>query len=173
MTYPKIGLKLNLGSGQRPFADPWINVDKQERWKPDIVSDAASLPMLADGSCDLIVLHHVLEHYGCGEAAGLLQECRRLLAPGGSLLVFVPDMKALALMYLEGRLSTQVYMTSVYGAYMQDEADRHKWGYDRQSLGYFLLGQGFRSCRTFDWRYITGADIARDDSWILGMEAIK
>ena len=166
-------LWLNLGSGQRKFkSSPWINIDTQAKWEPDVVSDAtAYLSKLEDCSAGLICLHHVLEHFGCGEADSMLKECRRVLNWSGSLLIFIPDMWGLARMWKEGRITTQVYMTNVYGAYMGDEADRHKWGYSYDSLCDYLRKLGFLAGK-FDWRKIEGADIAKD-VWILGVEAVK
>jgi len=172
----KIGL--NVGSGQRRFTSTpeveWINIDKVSRpgMEPDVVKDGADTGW-PDGSVDCFVLHHVLEHFGCGEADGLIKEAYRVLKPGGSLLVFVPDMKALAKRWLEGGLTTQIYMTNVYGAYMGNEEDRHKWGYTCDSLRVSIEVNGhFMGVFPFDFRPIPGADIAQD-WWILGMEARK
>jgi SAM-dependent methyltransferase len=129
--------------------------------------------MFRDGSADVIVLHHCLEHFGCGEAAPMIQECNRILCPGGSLLVFVPDMKALVQAWNLGKISTQLFMTNVYGAYMDSEADRHKWGYDPLSICEFLRSSARWSYfQSFDWRQLPGASLARD-WWILDVEAVK
>jgi len=171
----KIGL--NVGSGQRPFKSQmdviqWINVDSQARWNPDIVCSGDSLPY-QDNHADYFVLHHVLEHFGCGEAASLIRESYRVLKPGGRLIACVPDMEALARGWLAGKISTQIYLTNVYGAYMGSEDDRHKWGFDRNSLVEFLAGQRVWShIGFFDFRPIPGADIAKD-WWILGVECRK
>lgn len=169
-------LGINVGSGQRKFHTTgdteWINVDTNPKWEPDVVADGANTGLPSE-IYDVVVLHHVLEHFGCGEAGPLIQECHRLLKPYGSLLVFVPNLRELAAMWQEGRISTQVYATNLYGAYMDDEADRHKWGYDARSLRDFLLTTAtWRSYYRFDWRPIEGADIAAD-RWILGVECIK
>jgi predicted SAM-dependent methyltransferase len=165
-------IMLNIGSGQRPFGKPFINIDKQSKWNPDIVCDFGSLQLpYTDEQVDLIVLHHVLEHYGCGEADKVLQECLRLLKPSAPLIVSVPDMHELSTMWREGRLNDQVYMTNVYGAYMGDEADRHKWGYTRRSLTQTLLAAGFSTVQVFRGR-IEEADIAQA-AWILTLEAKK
>jgi hypothetical protein len=139
--------------------------------EPDLVCDGASIPR-ADNSCDYFVLHHVLEHFGCGEGHALIDEACRVLKPGGSLLVFVPDLRMLADRWLSGQMDTQLYMTNVYGAYMGNEADRHKWGYDRGSLAQFLSVRPWTMMDFFDWREIPGADISRD-WWICGMECVK
>jgi SAM-dependent methyltransferase len=171
----KVKRGLNVGSGQRPFNSTpeveWCNVDSQERWNPDVCCDASRLPF-RDNSADYFVLHHVLEHFGCGEGEALINEAHRVLRPGGSLLVFVPDLRALAVRWLEGGLSTQIYVTNLYGAFMGDEADRHRWGFDKSSLRTFLNSFPFDPAKEFDWRKIPGANIARD-FWILGAECIK
>jgi predicted SAM-dependent methyltransferase len=165
-------IALNLGSGQRPFKSPWTNVDLQEKYNPDVVMDATDyLRTFTTPYVDMICLHHQLEHVGCGEADALLRECHRALRPGGSLLVFVPDMSELAMRWREGRIDTQTYMINVYGAYMGDEADRHKFGYTYTSLRGLLQSVGFK-CSRFDGRQIAGSDIAQS-WWILGMEGIK
>ncbi len=171
------GLGVNLGSGQRPFTSTrvmqWINVDSQPQWNPDIVADGAHIPMIPDGSVDIVVLHHCLEHFGCGEAAPMIRECHRILKSGGSLLVFVPNMRVLAERWLTRQLTDQIYFTNVYGAYMNDEADRHKWGYTRGTLDEFLRTTAeWATTKPFDWRDIPGASIARD-FWILGTEAVR
>jgi SAM-dependent methyltransferase len=168
---------LNVGSGQRKFTSnseiTWINIDKVSRpgHEPDFVCDGAHIEDAPNGSADYFVLHHVLEHFGCGEAGDLVREAKRVLKPNGSLLVFVPDMNALAAGWISGRINTQIYMTNVYGAYMGSEEDRHKWGFNCISLHDFLRKE-FEKVETFNWRPIPGADIAQD-WWILGMEAIK
>ena len=171
-------LGLNVGSGQRPFlsvptAVEWCNVDciaRDGMPAPDLICDGAHLPH-ADASVDYVVLHHVLEHFGCGEGMGLVTEAYRVLKPGGSLFVFVPNLRALAHRWLEGGLTTQIYVTNLYGAYMGDESDRHKWGFDENSLRMFLLNFDW-NVYPFNWRKIPGADFSKD-FWIIGMECIK
>lgn len=193
-------LRLNLGSGQRPFDNTcrhcklpqhpnvpelreanhghqfernWTNVDCESRWNPDILADCAHMPMFEDGSAEIIVSHHSLEHYGCNEGTAMLQECHRILAPGGSLIICVPDMRELAKAWLRGQIDTQIYMTNVYGAYLGEEPDRHRWGYDGLSLATYLMNVApWAKIKSFDNRKIDGADIAAD-FWILALEAVR
>lgn len=166
-------LLLNVGSGQRPFAKPWVNVDIQARWKPDVVADGSSMPMFEDGSADVIVLHHVLEHFGCGEGAAMIWESYRILAPSGSLIVTVPDMRELVKGWITCKIDTQIFLTNVYGAYMNDEADRHKWGFTKDTLARFLwTAAPWGEVIPYSYPPLHGADIAKD-WWILGVEAIK
>jgi len=170
---------LNIGSGQRRFKDEipwkWLNLDIQYKppdQVPDVISNGAAA--IRPAAVDLVVLHHVLEHFGCGEADALLEECWSVLSPGGSLLIFVPDTMAIARRYILRQIDDYTFRVLTYGAYQGAEEDRHRWGYDYASLqGY--LGKtldGGAAVKFFDWRKIPGADLARD-WWVLAMEAIK
>lgn len=176
---------LNVGSGQRRFETSmgWFNIDCVSRPPdqiPDIIVDANQLSSkFDDNSQDMVVLHHVLEHFGCGEADEVLKQCYNVLKPGGSLLLFVPDLRLLAGRWLSGELDDFSFLVNVYGAYQGLEGDRHKWGYDTNSLKDYLVKVLFEGdykeqikIKLFDWREIPGADIAKD-WWILGMEVIK
>lgn len=167
-------MNLNVGSGQRRFGKGWVNVDLQVRSPeitPDVQARGEQLP-IPPTSADFVVLHHVLEHYGCGEGESVVKECWRCLKPGGSLLVFVPDIRALAQRYLIRQMDTQLFMTNIYGAFHGHEADRHKWGFDEAYLKKFLGVMTDRFAKTFDWREVPGADLARD-WWILAVECVK
>lgn len=164
---------INLCSGQRPFSGPFVNADINPKWKPDIVCDGAHMPMFDPGSTDIIVIHHGLEHFGLGEADQMLRECHRILKPGGSLICTVPDLNKLARAWIDFKLNNYGYMVNLYGAYMDDEADRHKWGFTQQSLEHTLAqAAGWFKVKQFDWRELPGANIAQD-WWIAGAEAIK
>lgn len=65
----------------------YVNIDKTT--EPDIVSDAASIPLPND-SFDAVIMGELLEHVPHPEA--VLQEAYRLLAPGGRALATVPFM---------------------------------------------------------------------------------
>lgn len=166
-------LLLNVGSGQRPFPKPWVNVDCQAKWSPDVVCDCRSMPMFKNGSADVIVLHQVLEHFECSQGTAVLRECHRILGKAGSLIVSVPDIEKLAKMLLRREMTHETYAINTYGAYMGDEADFHRFGYTVMTLMKTVYNAGFQDVRTFDYRSLSGADIARDDRWILCLEAIK
>lgn len=171
-------IRLNLGSGQRPFAAPWINVDAQARFSPDMQFDLREPWPFESDSASHVVFHHCWEHESDSVRSHFRAEAFRVLYPGGSLIICVPDMRAIAQAWLMGKewMDTQNYMINVYGAYMGDEHDRHRWGFDYNSLADELaLSEPLRwsNVKKFDWRKIEGADIARDDRWILAVEAVR
>ncbi len=164
-------MNINLCSGQHPFPKPWVNVDIQPRWNPDVVADGASMPMFTDNSADMIVIEHGLEHFGCGEADAMLGECWRIIKPGGSLIVTAPDLKALAKRWLLGQIDDYTYAVNVYGAYMGDPADRHKWMVSDDQLRK-SIGARWSAMKPFDFRALNGVRVAQD-WWIAGYEAVK
>ena len=175
----KLGFSgVNLGSGQRRFDNRfgWFNLDHCSRppdQVPDVVCDGTELvARFGPASQDMVVLHHVLEHFGCGEADEVLRQCWNVLRPGGSLLIFVPDLQKLAGRFLSGEINDFTFMVNTYGAYMGNDGDRHKWGYSRNSLYQYVRDTLGIWPRDFDWRIIPGADIARD-WWVLGVEVVK
>ena len=196
-----MSIRVNFGSGQRPFglprtyeaecvicgrdkathdidgdhrhvpraADAWVNIDCQERWKPD----AYDISVIPVGSAEIIVSHQQLEHVELSAADDLIRQWHSALKPGGSLLVFVPDMRAIATAWLEGRIDDYIFGVSCTGAWMGDPADQHRWTYWYPSLKKKLLGAcKWSSVMPFDYRPIPGSDCARD-WWILAVEAVK
>jgi ubiquinone/menaquinone biosynthesis C-methylase UbiE len=149
-----------------------VNVDVQARWKPDVVADWRALPMFEDGSAEYVVAHQTIEHVGCDEARPFFKEAWRLLQPGGSLVITVPNLRTLAQRWLTHQIDDYTYFVNLYGAYMGEEGDRHKWGFTEASLAKDLRECGFGKVVRFDWREIAGADIARD-WWVLAVEGVK
>jgi predicted SAM-dependent methyltransferase len=82
-------MRLELGSGDRP-TDGYVHLDV--RPGADIVDDASTLSTIDDGSCEEIRAAHLLEHFGHRETLHILRVWWRKLAPGGRLLIEVPDL---------------------------------------------------------------------------------
>ncbi len=90
---------LNLGCGTRFHAD-WLNADIAPDAPGVLAVDlAAELPFAAQ-SFDAVYCSHVLEHLTADAAAALLARIHGVLRPGGILRVVVPDLEAMARLYL-------------------------------------------------------------------------
>lgn len=82
--------RINLGCGpDQP--DDWCNVDIDASQSPDVVQDLTQTPWpFADSCAEEIQAHHVLEHLDHDDTVAALEECARILAPGGRLHIRVP-----------------------------------------------------------------------------------
>ncbi len=92
---------LNVGCGRdiRPAAEGWVNMDIAALPGVDVVHDAFQFPWpFPDASFDRILCKHILEHvphdvgvrpYRDGFLV-FIEECHRLLRPGGLLEIVTP-----------------------------------------------------------------------------------
>jgi predicted SAM-dependent methyltransferase len=168
-----MGDLINCGSGQRKFQPPWINVDINPRWEPDILGDVKSIPQLEDNCAATVVFHHSIEHLTLTDSAAAFKEAHRLLRPGGSMIVCVPNLRALVDAWREGRIDDYIFCVNLHGAYMNDEADLHRWSFTYSTLKKHIENAAkWRRIDFFNNRPIAGADIAQD-WWILSVEAVK
>jgi predicted SAM-dependent methyltransferase len=82
-------LLLNIGAGVH-HPPGWINVDVLGM-SPDLHWDLRKELPFAEGSAQGVLLEHVIEHFTLADDLDLLDECRRVLAPGGIVRLVVPD----------------------------------------------------------------------------------
>ncbi len=126
-------LKLNLGCGTDWQVRGVINVDCRNLIPPDGVTflraDIRDLgEMFADGCADEVWAHDVLEHFPQAEAGPVLDECARLLCPGGVLHLRTPDLMALARYVLNHQDGDETKAYRIYGG--QDYAENfHRAGF--------------------------------------------
>lgn len=73
----------------KPGTPERINLDKEPRYVEQDVT-AGKMPFDAD-SFDGVLASHVVEHLSAHAAVWMLEDCRRILKPGGLLVVSVPD----------------------------------------------------------------------------------
>lgn len=145
-------VRLNLGSGDKNLPG-YINIDfapSRKGVKPDIIGDLRSLD-LPENYADEIMAIHVIEHFYQWEAGPLLAGWKRILKPGGKIILECPNLlsaaKALvanpALASGKG-LDLQTTMWPFFGdPAWQDPLMCHRWGYTPDSLMQALRDVGF------------------------------
>ncbi len=79
----------------------------------------------------------------------VLKEWRRVLAPGGTLRLSVPDFGKLAALYLNGNVSMWRLMGPLYGRQDYPENSHHAC-YDYEYLAWTLGEAGFYHLREWD-----------------------
>lgn len=168
MSTRRTSTRLEIGGGPHPL--PGFDA---------VTCEWGSEPLpCASGSADLIYASHVLEHVRWHEVPYALGEAYRVLAHGGALEVWVPDLAYLAACYLAGVCGDDWRRMNAAGdpwAWLNGRlfgygpADNlHKSAFDSPSLNRLLLAAGFAEV----YRLTTprGYDHGRIG---LGMRAVK
>jgi len=83
------------------FHAEWVNLDSSTDLPGVIKHDLRRGLPFPDESFDAVYGSHVLEHLEPEAGANLLRECRRVLSPQGIVRIVVPDLEAIAKLYLE------------------------------------------------------------------------
>ena len=150
-------MKINMGCGWRNFGDDWIHIDGGDYDHLDY-TDITKLE-LKDESVDLIYASHVIEYFNQEEVKEVLSEWRRVLSPGGTLRVAVPDFSSMSWLYQQGKVKLSEILGPLYGKMtMGDSFIYHKTVYDYATLASLLSGCGFRDVAEYDWRETDHAD---------------
>jgi len=136
--------RLHIGGEER--RDGWEILDANPGPQVDHQGDAADLSRFADATFSEIYASHVLEHFDFRyEVVEVLREWLRVLVPGGTLYVSVPDLERLCHLYVSPRLPAEVradLMQMMFGGH-RDHYDYHMAGFDEDSLGDYLQQAGF------------------------------
>jgi len=89
-------IKLNLASGE-DIRYGWINTDIRQIRGIDICMDHEKYPIpFEDGIISEILLKDFLEHISWRKTEWFLNECYRVLKPGGKIYIQCPDLEAIA-----------------------------------------------------------------------------
>ena len=166
--FPK---KLEIGN-DIGIDNTWETLDI--RGNPTIKTDIIQpLTMIKDETYDLVYMSHVLEHVPWYLVITVLKEIKRILKPGGSIEVWVPDFNKFVFMYitkqpqLDWPLSPEHsefnpskniltwlnmrllggFKDKKYGFGKQGSECWHKTLFDYQHLGNCLLSVGFKNIK--------------------------
>ncbi len=149
---PRTGLRLNLGCGFTPFAG-WVNLDGARNESVDVVWDLCRPLPFPSGSCTVVFSEHVIEHLPRDAAFRLLQECLRVLEPGGVVRLSTPDVERYLRSYAgDGEFLHHPAFTEPMDTpldrvnQMMRESGLHLWTYDAPSLMLLLQRAGFSRC---------------------------
>ena len=94
-------LKVQLGAGQ-DSREGWVNIDLPPVGPEAVGYDLrCGLPM-APGSVAIVYSSHFLEHLDYGDALRLIDDCHRVLRPGGTFRACLPDFTRAFERYLAG-----------------------------------------------------------------------
>lgn len=91
---------VNLGCGSR-FDPSWVNIDMIATGPGVFAHDLSRGIPLSSESCAVVYHSHLLEHIPREDASAFLQECFRVLEPGGIIRIAVPDLERIVRRYIE------------------------------------------------------------------------
>lgn len=145
-------MKLHLGCGERLW-EGFTNVDLHDQTtnfpRPDVVADIRALPF-DDESAEEAHAIHVIEHFYEWEAETVLREWKRVLKPGGRLVLELPSLDkvfAYIAFCLNKKQAMKIQMTlwPIYGDHgWKSPAMCHKWGYTRNTMAELMQKVGFK-----------------------------
>ena len=150
-------VRFNLGCGDK-ILPGYINIDtapSRGGKSPDLIADIRDLKKIKAAIADEVLAVHVIEHFYYWEVIPLLQCWRRVLKPGGQLILECPNLLFACQMIVkdpgirsgpgsEGQMS----MWPLYGdPSWKDPLMCHKWAYTPDSLAQVVTKAGFINAR--------------------------
>lgn len=151
-------IKLNIGSFTCMSGHDWLNVDIIPLYQHAIENERRFLchdarygfQFWPNSQIDLIFTSHFLEHITYNEGRAFLFECHRLLKPGGTIRIGVPDLTTLIADYVTKQLAKHdSHNEPCARAASQAEKlwcvlmENHKAIYDYPALSHALTLAGF------------------------------
>ncbi len=131
--------KLNLACGRdisKKFPAPWLNVDLDGDCA-DVHCDIRKMPIDWTSKFNEVRASHVLEHIFMDEFDSVLSEWLRVLKPGGSLRIIVPDLDIIIQALVSGvdsknRQSVSVeettpILTQIFGFGYESKTTASEW----------------------------------------------
>ncbi len=169
-------VRLELGNCGRKMPG-WIGVDIDD--SADLQLDLRKPLPIPDKTVEAIYSSHVLEHFSYPEPLmGLLNECFRILKPGGSFSAALPDCWHYFSSYINGgQIIDQEIREKVLPVYVKTKIDEvswfvymlghHKYLFDKENSVQLLLQAGFERVSTRDFDPAIDLEIRRKESLYL------
>lgn len=138
-------IKLNLGSGKKRYLD-YLSCDCFPDKDIDKVFDLTD-PPYESNSVSSIYSQHALEHVGWKKVDQALKNWYRILKPGGTLILRMPDLKLCCLNYVG--FGTEFSKWTIYGVQESqdgepDEAQYHRSGFSINEMAEKLKSIGYK-----------------------------
>lgn len=140
-------LRLHVGCGMVD-APGYVNVDLLDAPHVHVQSSIDDLGVFPDACAELVYAAHCLEHFGFRHSRAVLAEWVRVLRPGGTLRVAVPDFAVIARAYAAGE-NLGVLQSLLLGG--QDyRLNFHAAVFDEAHLRELLAASGIVDVRRWD-----------------------
>lgn len=161
-----IANKIHLGCGEQ-YKTNWCNVDHPsveyygKNIKVDLDHDISNPLPFASNSASFIYNEHVIEHFDVRTGIKILQECYRILKPGGVLRIATPDLEIIMGYYTNSfrEWREDLYIKESDGNCIETRCEMvnfrfrecgHKYIYDTEEITRRLNEAGFRRIKRVD-----------------------
>lgn len=163
------GLRLNLGCGP-VRREGEVGVDREPTAACDVRADLLELPF-DDASAVFCRLDHVLEHFPQRMCLRVVLEAFRVLRPGGTIRIGLPDMRATCQAFADedDLYARLLILRTIYGS-QAHPGEFHQSGWDEESLKGLLVSAGFEQVEVGQ---DSNEDFARTEGINLTATAVK
>jgi ubiquinone/menaquinone biosynthesis C-methylase UbiE len=122
--------------------------------------------MFEDQAVEMIYRSHALEYFDRLEVTEALREWHRVLTPGGTRRLAVPDFEAMAAVYAATK-DLNLVLGPLYGRWepAPGVVIYHNPVYDFASLKLVLEANGFARVRRWDWREVFVGELQGYDDY--------
>jgi predicted SAM-dependent methyltransferase len=174
-------VKVEFGSGKREGMEGWVSADLIDR-SADLRLDASRRSPFSDNSVAAVYSSHLMEHMDIRKIRYFLKECLRILKPGGSFSVAVPNAgiyieaysRSLDLdpFYLRYGLTGLTYSSKIdYVNHIAYMGGAHRHMFDEKALTGILEDAGFKGVKIRG--FIPGLDVEARKTESIYAEAVK
>jgi len=140
----------NLHIGGTSKCEGWEVLNANAAPYVDHVCNANDLSQFKNDTFSQLYASHIVEHLDYkDELLRTLREWNRVLVPGGTVFISVPDLDTLASLLLQKELALNdrfFVMQMIFGAH-EDKYDYHVVGLNQDFLSHFLHHSGFVNLR--------------------------
>ncbi|MGY6555849.1 MAG: class I SAM-dependent methyltransferase [Wenzhouxiangella sp.] len=181
-------MKLSLGAGGVRLPG-WIHVDFDAGCRPDVRVDLSAPLPFADACADFLHSEDFIGQLSFAQARLFLQECYRVLKPGGVLRLLTPDLEQLVRAYVQRDLGLKNLWDREVGIPLETGtlgelvhaalsfADQKSF-YDEETLRSLLEPAGFQvervACNQSRYPTLCGLDYRTPDNAIsLYLDCVK
>lgn len=161
--YSKIsanGINVHIGAGLINLQG-WINLDARKFSHIHIEANDLELRMFSDKTIQQFYLCHVLEHFSYSDAVNILNLLYRKLAPGGRIIISVPDFSKIVDVFRECGNDICVIRDALMGG-QNYEYNFHKSMFTKKLLSDYLTAAGYHLVEEWTAKKMFGADL---DDW--------
>jgi predicted SAM-dependent methyltransferase len=161
-------MRLNVCCGSKVL-DGYKNIDIAQTGDtpPDIMCNALAVP-LPDECADEVMCIHGFEHFYLWDVEGLVEEWKRLLKPGGVLVLELPNLVKCCANIVSGyqKVGKHPDQFGMWGLFGDPRTSNpfmmHRWGWSPETLGAFLTKHGFVEVKEEVTRWHLGGRANRD-----------